>query len=158
MLLEVARHAGNRACSAHGADKVRHSPVGVLPNFGACCLKVHAWVVSICELIQHHALTFCAHLLCEITGVFHTAAFGRQYEFCAKGLHGLYPLNRQVFWHDQNHTVAFDGSSHGQRNAGVSRRGLNKRVARFDIAALLRALNHGQRGAVFHGARRVITL
>jgi hypothetical protein len=48
-------------------------------------------------------------------------------------------LDRQVLGHDQHHAVAADRRRHGQRDAGVARRGLDQRVARLDVAALLGA-------------------
>jgi len=96
------------------------------------------------------------HLVGQVTGVFHAPALGRENEFCAEGLHGLRAFNAQILRHDQHHAVALDGSGHGQCDACVTGGGLDQRVARVDVAPFLRALDHGQRGTVFHRARRVV--
>jgi hypothetical protein len=95
-------------------------------------------------------------LLGQVTRVFHAAALGRQDQLGTKGFHGLHALDGQVLRHDEHHAVALDGGSHGQRNAGVARGGLDQRVARLDVATLLGPLNHGQGRAVFDRTRRVI--
>jgi hypothetical protein len=117
---------------------------------------VDARVVGVGELVQHAALAFALHVLRQVARVFHAAALGRQHQLGAEGLHGLRPLDRQVLRHDQHHAVAADRRGHGQRDAGVAGGRLDQRVAGLDLAALLGALDHRQRGPVLDRAGGVV--
>ena len=137
---------------------MRDTPARLLPNLRPRGLVVHARIILVCKLVQHAALALVLHLVGQVARIFHAAAFGRQNQLGSKRFHGLRPLNRQVLGHDQHHAVAFDGGGHGQCNARVARGRFNQRVARLDLAALLRPRNHGHGRAVFYAARRVVAL
>ena len=156
LLFQELRDTGNSASGTHGAHKMRHLPLGIGPDLGACGFVMDTRVVGVGKLIQHAPTSLGLHLLRQIARVLHAATLGREDQFGTKSFHGLGPLNRQVLGHDQNHPVAFDRRSHGQRNAGVTAGSLDERVARLDVAPLLRAGNHRQRGPVFHRARGVV--
>ena len=158
MLFQIARHAGDGAGGAHGADEMRDASAGLLPDFRAGSFVVNARIVHIGKLVQHPSLALGLHAIRQIARAFHADGFGGQYEFSAKSFHGLRALNRQILGHDQHHAIAFDGRSHGQRNTGVARCGFDQSVAWLDVAALFSALNHGQGRSVFDRAGRVVAL
>eukprot|EP01136_Pigoraptor_vietnamica_P031983 Opistho-1_new@93269 len=156
LFFQVARDAGDGAGGAHGAHEVRDAPAGLLPQLGAGGLVVDARVVGVGELVQHAALAFFLHLVGQVARVFHAAALGREDQLGAESLHGLGTFDRQVLRHDQHHAVALDGGGHGQGDAGVARGGFDQRVAGLDLTALLGALDHRERRAVFHRTGRVV--
>ncbi len=157
-LLQVARHAGDGAGGAHGADEMRDASAGVGPDLRAGGLVVDAWVVLVGELVEHAALAVGHHLLGQVARVFHAAGARRQHQFGAVGLHGLRTLDRQILGHDQDHAVAEHRRGHGQRDAGIAGGGLDQRIAGLDVAALGGALNHAQRRPVLHRAGGVVAL
>ena len=158
LLFQIAPHTRYRARGSHGADKMRDAPAGLLPNLGACGFVVHPAVVAIAELIQHATLAIGLHLQGQIAGVLHAAAARGQHQLGAIGAHGLGALQTQIFGHHQNHAVALDSSHHRQRNAGVAAGGFNQGIARLDVAALLRPLDHRQRRAILDRTGRVVAL
>ena len=157
LLLEKTPHAGNRAGGAHGADKVGDLPAGIGPDFRPGGLKVRAWVVRIAKLVQHLSLALGLHLQRQVARRLHAARLGGENEFGPKSPHGLGAFNGQILGHHQDHAVALDRSGHGQSDTGIARGGFDQRVARRNVAALLCPRNHGQRRAVFHRTRRVVT-
>ena len=62
-----------------------------------------------------------------------------------------------MFGHDQYHAVTLDGRRHSQGNTRVAAGRFNEGVARLDIAAQLRMLDHAQGRPVLDRARRIIT-
>lgn len=113
-------------------------------------------VVPVGELVQHQATAFGGHALGKVARAFHAFFLGDQHQLGAIGGHRGLALGAAVVGHDQDHLVALDRGGHGQGDPGVTRGGLDQRVAGLDLPAQLGAGDHRQRRAVLHGTGRVV--
>ena len=66
----------------------------------------------------------------------------------APGGHRRLALGAGVVRHDQDHPIALDRGRHGEGDTGVAGGRLDQRIARLDITAQLRAVDHRQCRAV----------
>ena len=158
LLLEVARHAHDRAGRAHRRYEVRDPALRVAPDFRPRAAIVRQRIVGIRELIEDDALAGCTHLVGEIARALHAAALRHQHEFGAVRAHRLPALERLVVRHDENQPVAAHGGHHREGDAGVARCCLDQGVTRADLAATLGLGDHRQRRSVLDAARRIVAL
>src|SRR5438552_13775851 len=89
LLLQEARHAGDRSGGAHRADEVGDLAVGVAPDLGAGRLVVDTRVVVVGELVEHTPLAVALHLLGEVARVFHATGSRRADQLGTECLHRL---------------------------------------------------------------------
>jgi hypothetical protein len=113
-------------------------------------------IVQIVELIQHLALPLILHVQRQVTRPFHAHFPADQDQLGPVGAHRRLAFQTHVFRHQQRQSVAFQRRDHRQRNAGIAAGGLNQPVTGFYLTAQFRLLDHRQRGAVLHRARRII--
>ena len=157
-LLQIPRHAHDRAGRPHRRDEVRDRSAGVAPDLGTRSAVVRERIVGIGELVEDDALALAAHLHREVARELHAAGLRREHELRAVRAHRLPALDRQVVRHHEDHPVALHRGHHRQRDSGIAGRGLDQRVAGPDVAALLGLDDHRQRRTVLDRPGRIVAL
>jgi hypothetical protein len=113
-------------------------------------------IVGIGKLIENDAAALISHFFRDVARHLHAALLRRQHELRPERGHRLAALDRQMFGHDEDHLVAHHRRAHGERDAGVAAGGLDQRIARFDVAPLLRAADHRERRPILHRSGGVV--
>ena len=100
-----------------------------------------------------------AVLLRQFPGLLHHArAFQRrrrQHDLRAEEAHELSPLDREALRHRDHERIALRGAHHREPDAGIAGRRLDDRLARAQLAASFRRLDHAEREPVLDRAHRV---
>ena len=92
--------------------------------------------------------------LSELDGLDHHAhaalCLGSEHHLGTEEAHQPAPLDTELLGHRYHQRIAFLGAHHGEPDAGVAAGGLDHGLPGFQLAGLLRSLDHTERKAVLH--------
>ena len=156
--LEIAGDAHNGARGPHRADKMRDTAMCITPDLGAGTDVMCIGIVMVIELIEHFTLAIRLHLQRKIACAFHALLTTDKHQLGTISFHCRTTLLGHVVRHHQDQAIIQHGRDHGQCNAGIAAGCFNQGIARPDISAQLRLMDHVVCRTVFDRPGRVVTL
>jgi len=135
--------------SAHAGDQVVNAVGEVGEDFLSGCVAMYLHVGRVGKLHGHPAVGIFAD---QLSGLFDAAAhaqlFGSQHQLSTQCRHVFAAFDGHGFGHGEDQAIAFDGTHHGEGNAGITGGGLNDDSLLVDQALLFRILDHCQANTV----------
>ena len=156
LLLEIAAHAQQGAAGAQPGNEV--GDIGHIgQDLGTSGAVVRVGIGLVPVLVEHGPVGVrLGKLVGELHGTVGPLLRRAGDDLGAEDLEHLAPLVGDVARKHDLHPIAAALAEHGQRNAGVARRGFEDHRAGAKPAVGLGAVKHRQRHAVLHRAGRVL--
>ncbi len=155
-LLQDLPDAGDRASRADARHEGVEFAARVAKDLASGRLAVDLQVRRVVELPrQPCAKRLGRELLGHSLRLFDPLRPRREHELRAEGLEELAPLDRHRVGHDQIALVALRRRHEGQADARVAAGGLDDRIARLELAGLLRFIHHRDGDSILDGRKRV---